>query len=88
MFGRTNLRFKTRIELMPTETRIVAHGPDDRSVRTADGQTMQVPEGWELLPPGDATLTRRVKVSGPSWTVQEKKGWPKHIFAWLVPRCE
>ena len=30
--------------------------------------------GWELLPPGDAALTRRVKAGGPSWTVQEKKG--------------
>jgi hypothetical protein len=59
---------------MPTETRIVAPGPDDRSLRTADGQTIQIPEGWELLPPGDAALTRRVKAGGSSWTVQEKKG--------------
>ncbi len=35
---------------------------------------MQVPEGWDLLPPGDAALTRRVKAGGPSWMVQEKKG--------------
>jgi hypothetical protein len=35
---------------------------------------MQVPEDWELLEPGDATLTRRVKAAGPSWTVQVKKG--------------
>lgn len=27
-----------------------------------------------LLAPGDATLTRRVKAAGPSWTVQTKKG--------------
>jgi hypothetical protein len=27
-----------------------------------------------LLPPGDAGLTRRVKATGPTWTVQEKKG--------------
>lgn len=60
---------------MPTKTRIVASGPDDRSVRLADGQVEQVPEGWELLPPGDAALTRRVKAGGPSGTVQEKKGW-------------
>src|SRR5208283_697587 len=25
-------------------------------------------------PPGDATLTRRVKAAGPTWTVQEKRG--------------
>jgi hypothetical protein len=59
---------------MPTETRIVAPGPDDRSVRFANGQIVQVPGGWELLPPGDAALTRRVKAGGPNWTVQEKKG--------------
>jgi hypothetical protein len=26
------------------------------------------------LPPGDATLTRRVKADGPTWTIQQKKG--------------
>lgn len=59
---------------MPNETRVVAPGSDERTVRTADHQTLQVPPGWELLPPGDAALTRRVKAGGPSWTVQERKG--------------
>ncbi len=59
---------------MPTETRKVAPGLNDRSVVTAAGQTIEVPEGWELLSPGDAAMTRRVKAGGPSWTVQEKKG--------------
>jgi len=59
---------------MPTQTRIVAPGSHERAVRTADGQVVQVPADWELLPPGDAALTRRVKAGGPSWTVQEKKG--------------
>ncbi|WP_166820028.1 DUF2293 domain-containing protein [Thalassoroseus pseudoceratinae] len=59
---------------MPNETRIVTPGPTDRSVRTPNGQDLQVPDSWELLPPGDAALTRRVKSAGPSWTVQEKKG--------------
>lgn len=59
---------------MPTQTRIVAPGPVERSVRTSDGEILRAPEGWELLPPGDATLTRRVKAAGPSWTVQQKKG--------------
>jgi hypothetical protein len=59
---------------MPTETRIVTPGPNERSVRTADGQILEAPEGWELLPPGDAGLTRRVKAAGPTWTIQEKKG--------------
>lgn len=59
---------------MPNQTRIVAPGSGDRTVRTADGQILYVPADWELLPPGDAGLTRRVKAAGPTWTVQEKKG--------------
>lgn len=59
---------------MPAESRIVAPGPTERTVRTAGRQILDVPPGWALLPPGDAALTRRVKAGGPSWTVQEKKG--------------
>ena len=59
---------------MHHQTRIVSPGPQDRSVRTADGQVMPVPADWVLLPPGDAALTRRVKAAGPTWTVQQKKG--------------
>ncbi len=59
---------------MPTETRIVAPGPNDQTVRLDNGTVLQVPRGWNLLPPGDAGLTRRVKSGGPSWTVKQKKG--------------
>ena len=59
---------------MPTETRLVKPGPQERTVLAADGQVLAVPADWQLLPPGDAALTRRVKASGPTWTVQEKKG--------------
>lgn len=59
---------------MPEQTRIVAPGPHEHAVRTSEGQVLLVPRGWELLPPGDAGLTRRVKAGGPSWTVREKKG--------------
>jgi len=59
---------------MPNQTRIVAPGPTDRTVRTADGQILDAPADWDLLPPGDVGLTRRVKAAGPTWTVQEKKG--------------
>jgi hypothetical protein len=47
---------------------------DPRRVRAPDGRVLDVPAGWELLPPGDAGLTRRVKAAGPSWTVAEKVG--------------
>ncbi len=39
-----------------------------------DGRRLTPPADWECLPPGDAGLTRRVKLAGPSWVVQEKKG--------------
>jgi hypothetical protein len=49
-------------------------GPTPNTVRTADGNILTVPEGWVLLPPGDAALTRRVKAAGDHWVVAEKKG--------------
>ena len=59
---------------MPQKTRIVSPGPSERSVRTDAGEVLTVPKEWDLLPPGDAGLTRRVKAAGPTWTVKEKKG--------------
>ena len=59
---------------MPVQTRIVSPGPSDDTVRTATGQVLHPQADWVLLPPGDATLTRRVKEAGPTWTVQEKRG--------------
>ena len=53
---------------------IFAPGPTPNSVRSADGKVLTAPEGWILLPPGDAALTRRVKAAGEHWVVQEKKG--------------
>src|SRR6058998_2507968 len=49
-------------------------GPTPNTVRTADGTVLTAPDGWVLLPPGDAALTRRVKEAGDHWAVQEKKG--------------
>lgn len=49
-------------------------GPTSTTVRTADGRVLTAPDGWTLLPPGDAALTRRVKAAGDHWIVQEKKG--------------
>ena len=59
---------------MTIASRLVSPGPSDKTVRTEDGKILPIPDGWELLPPGDAGLTRRVKAAGPTWTVQEKKG--------------
>jgi hypothetical protein len=64
---------------MNETTRIVGPGPEERTVRASDGTILKVPTSWELLPPGDAGLTRRVKAAGPSWTVQEKKG--RRVFS-------
>jgi hypothetical protein len=49
-------------------------GPKPNTVRAADGTVLTAPEGWALVPPGDAALTRRVKEAGSHWVVQEKKG--------------
>jgi hypothetical protein len=49
-------------------------GPTPNTIRAADGKVLTAPEGWILLPPGDAALTRRVKAAGDHWIVQEKKG--------------
>jgi hypothetical protein len=49
-------------------------GPTPNTVRSVDGKVLTAPEGWTLLPPGDAALTRRVKAAGDHWVVREKKG--------------
>jgi hypothetical protein len=64
---------------MPKQHLIVAPGPADRTVITAEGRVLTVPPDWELLPPGDAALTRRVKAAGPTWALQEKRG--RKIFS-------
>lgn len=53
---------------------IFGPGPNSNTVLSAAGEILSVPEGWALLPPGDAALTRRVKAAGEHWVVQEKKG--------------
>ncbi len=59
---------------MPDQLREVRPGPQARSVTTEDGKHLQIPPQWDLLPPGDAALSRRVKKEGPCWTVKEKRG--------------
>src|SRR6476661_7062910 len=59
---------------MSSQVLIVAPGPSPRLVRLQTGQLLEAPADWALLAPGDAALTRRVKLAGPSWTVTERKG--------------
>jgi hypothetical protein len=52
----------------------VSPAPTRGMVRDETGALLAIPAGWELLPPGDAALTRRVKAAGPVWTMQERRG--------------
>lgn len=54
-------------------------GPRPNSVINEYDIIIPTPDGWSLLPPGDAGLTRRVKAAGEHWVVQEKKG--RRIFS-------
>jgi len=59
-------------------------GPRDRTIKLPNGVVLDVPKSWSLLPPGDAGLTRRVKATGPTWTVQERNGrrtFSKGVYA-------
>lgn len=58
---------------------IFSPGPTPKTVRDSGGKVLTVPDGWILLPPGDAALTRRVKAAGDHWFVQERKG--RKIFS-------
>ncbi|MCC6625082.1 MAG: DUF2293 domain-containing protein [Deltaproteobacteria bacterium] len=58
----------------PTVTsKTVQPGPRAGTVRDGDGDVVDVPDGWELLPPGDALVTRKVKAAGPHWVMVEHK---------------
>jgi hypothetical protein len=59
---------------MKSTTTSYRPGPTANTVRAADGTVLTVPDGWVLLPPGDAGLTRRVKAAGDFWAVAETKG--------------
>ena len=59
--------------------KIFRPGPRPNSVINEYDIAISTPEGWTLLPPGDAGLTRRVKAAGEYWVVQEKKG--RRVFS-------
>ncbi len=53
---------------------VYSPGPAPGTVVDQAGVMRQIPEAWELLLPGDAALTRRVKAAGEHYVVQERKG--------------
>ena len=59
---------------MPDAALEVRPTKNHRQVLSVEGETLDVPKGWSLLPPGDAALSRRIKKDGPTWTVIEMKG--------------
>lgn len=59
------------------ETLEVRPSKNSREVMAADGKVLKVPDDWDLLLPGDAALSRRIKKDGPSWTMCEMKGRKK-----------
>ena len=66
------------------ESKDVSPGIRERTVVFPGGRIEEVPADWDLLPPGDAGLTRRVKAAVPSWTMKEKKGrrtFSKGVYA-------
>ncbi|MBC7367811.1 MAG: DUF2293 domain-containing protein, partial [Undibacterium sp.] len=65
---------------MPTATREVRPCQKPGHVLNVHAAIERVPEGWSLLAPGDAALSRRIKEDGPTWTMIELKGrkWFSH----------
>ncbi len=66
------------------KARTFAPGPTLDTVRASDGKVLGVPEGWALLPPGDAGLTRRVKAAGDHWIVREwigRRSYSRGVWA-------
>ena len=83
------MQVRSETELKSKEAEMSANtftpGPAPNTVRAADGRILTAPEGWVLLPPGEAALTRGVKADGDHWAVQEKKGINKLInLAWRI----
>lgn len=52
----------------------VRPAPKEGHVIDREGRLIAIPSGWEILPPGDAALSRRIKKDGPHWVMKEKKG--------------
>ena len=68
------IRFSRILPLTPFAPREVRPGPGPRQILNERGAVETVPADWDLLPPGDAALSRRIKQDGPSVTMIELKG--------------
>jgi hypothetical protein len=66
---------------------VLAPTPDPRVFLAPDGSRLTPPADWICLPPGDAALTRRVKLQGPSWAVLEKRGRKTFSKGLWAPRA-
>lgn len=58
---------------MPDRVRVGTPGPRGK-FRDPNEGLLSPPEDWELVPAGDAALTRRIKAAGPHWVMQETRG--------------
>ncbi len=67
---------------------VLAPTSDPKVFLAPDGTRLRAPEGWICLPPGDAALTRRVKLAGPSWAVVEKRGRKLFSRGLWAPRAQ
>ena len=59
---------------MPSQTRTFLITPSDDRLKDKTGKVFNIPTDWVNLPAGDASITRKLKSLGPTWSVQEKKG--------------
>ena len=59
---------------MPTQTRTFLITKSDDRLKDKTGKVFITPSNWVNLPAGDASITRKLKSLGPTWTVQEKLG--------------
>jgi hypothetical protein len=72
---------------VPSFAREARPGPYSRHVLNERGAIEAVPEDWDLLPPGDAALSRRIKQDGPTITVIEVKGRKRFSRGIWAPRA-
>lgn len=70
----------------PPLAREVRPYPIPRHVVNERGAVEAVPADWDLLPPGDAALSRRLKQDGPTITVIEVKGRKRFSQGIWAPR--